>query len=166
MTTAHTDDSWRHDRLIRERVHDTYKLREKLSEPTRCPQCGAVYMKGRWQWVQDVPEHADETICSACHRINDHYPAGEVTIAGRFVAAHKDDIVNLVRNLETAEKNEHPMNRIIAIRDSREELLVMTTDVHLPQRIGKALHRAWGGHLDIHYDEGGYFTSINWQRDD
>lgn len=28
----------RHDRLIQERVHDTYKLRGKLAEPTVCPQ--------------------------------------------------------------------------------------------------------------------------------
>ena len=30
----------RGDRLIREHVHDPYKTRLKLTEPTVCPQCG------------------------------------------------------------------------------------------------------------------------------
>jgi len=158
--------SHRHDRIIEEHVHDTYKLRGKLAEPTRCPQCGAVYHKGRWQWMDPAPAGAAEALCSACHRTNDVYPAGEVTLSGRFVAAHKQEIINLARNLETEEKREHAMNRIIGIREAPEELLITTTDVHLPRRIGKAVQAAFEGNLDVHFDKGGYFTSINWHRDD
>jgi hypothetical protein len=32
----------RGDRLIRERIHDPYKMRLKLPDPTLCPDCGAV----------------------------------------------------------------------------------------------------------------------------
>ena len=42
----------RGDRLMRERVHDPYKTRLKLRDPTLCPQCGAVYSKGRWHWAE------------------------------------------------------------------------------------------------------------------
>ena len=41
----------RKDRLIREQIHDPYKTRLKLAEPTVCSQCGAVFLKGRWQWA-------------------------------------------------------------------------------------------------------------------
>ena len=41
----------RRDKLIQERVHDTYKIWGKLPEPTECPDCGAVWHKGRWQWI-------------------------------------------------------------------------------------------------------------------
>lgn len=156
----------RRDRMVEERIHDTYKLRGKLAEPTRCPQCGAVYHKGRWQWMDSPPEDAAEQVCSACHRTNDVYPAGEVTLSGRFVAGHKQEIINLARNLESEEKREHAMNRIIGIREAPDELLITTTDVHLPQRIGKAVHAAFEGDLDVHFDKGGYFTSISWSRDD
>ena len=156
----------RRDRLIREEVHETYKLRGKLHEPTLCPQCGAVYRNGRWQWEKPAPAGAHERLCSACQRINDNYPAGEVTLSGRFVTAHKQEIIRLARNLEDIEHREHPMNRIMNIREQPDEILITTTDVHLPQRIGKAVESAWEGELDIHFDKQGYFTSITWHRDE
>lgn len=155
----------RRDRLIRERVHDTYKQRGQLKGPTRCPQCGAVYAKGRWSWTAEVDADADETLCSACHRIADKNPAGELYLAGDFVMQHKDEIQNLARNIEAAENREHPMNRIIDQQVLDEHILVTTTDVHLPRRIGTALAGAWEGNLDIHFDAGGYFTRVRWQRD-
>ena len=164
-TSTPTQPPVRHDRLIREEVHDTYKLPGKLSEPTRCPQCGAVYHKGRWSWTATVGANAHDQLCSACHRENDHYPAGEVTISGDFAIAHKDEILRLAHNIETTEKSEHPLNRIIEIRDLGDEIQITTTDVHLPRRIGKAIQDAWDGNLDIHFDAGGYFASIVWQRD-
>jgi hypothetical protein len=57
------------------------------------------------------------------------------------------------------------MNRIIDIRDLDDQIKVTTTDVHLPRRTGKAIQGAWGGTLDIHFDEEGYRTRIIWQRD-
>ena len=45
-----------------EGVGDPYKLRRKLSEPTRCPACGAVYQEGRWQWMELPPARAHEEL--------------------------------------------------------------------------------------------------------
>ncbi len=42
----------RHDRTVQEYQHDTYKLREKLKEPTTCTECGAVFHKGRVNWAR------------------------------------------------------------------------------------------------------------------
>ena len=67
----------RRDRLIHERIHDPYKARLKLVDPSVCPQCGAVYESDRWRWGAP-PVDAGEQLCQACHRINDQYPAGEV----------------------------------------------------------------------------------------
>ena len=46
---------------FQERVQDTYKTKGKLPEPTVCPQCGAVYHKGRWQWLPE-PEKPHEQL--------------------------------------------------------------------------------------------------------
>ena len=100
----------RRDRLIREHVHDPYKTRLKLPEPTVCPQCGAVFHDGRWHWAAK-PYPAHEELCQACHRINDHCPAGKLTIAGAFAMRHKDEILHLARHQEEQEKAEHPLHR-------------------------------------------------------
>ena len=165
-TSMPTQPPGRRDRLLREQVHDTYKQRGQLKEPTRCPGCGAVYHKGRWSWTAEVDGNADETLCSACQRTADNYPAGEVVLEGGFAMQHKEEILNLVRNIEATENKDHPMNRVIEIRESDEQLLLTTTDTHLPRRIGKAVQAAWKGSLDIHFDEGGYFTRIAWRRDE
>lgn len=77
---------------------------------------------------------------------------------------HKDEICNLVRNIEAVENREHPMNRIVDLEVRDDLIFITTTDVHLPRRIGKALADAWKGKLDIHFDKGGYFTRIGWHR--
>ncbi len=155
----------RQDRLIREHVHDPYKTRMKLPEPTLCPQCAAVYHKGRWQWTP-APEGANEELCQACHRINDDYPAGIVTLGGDFLRQHRTEILGLTRNEEKLEKGEHPLHRIMKIEDRADgrEVVITTTDIHLPRRIGEALHRAYEGELDYHYEEESYFIRVNWRR--
>lgn len=156
----------RRDRLIRERVHDPYKTRLKLAEPTVCPQCNAVYHEGRWQWAKLQPTDAQEEMCQACHRINDKYPAGEVTLGGKFFENHKEEILGLVRNVEKVENEEHPLHRIMTIVETEDGIQITTTDIHLPRRIGQALFDAWEGDFDFHYDEEGYFIRVTWSRTD
>ena len=154
----------RGDRLIREHVHDPYKTRLKLPDSTVCPQCGALFHKGRWTWGNQ-PLKAKEGLCQACHRINDKYPAGILTLSGGFIRGHRREILNLARNTEAVEKAEHPLHRNIAIEDRGEEIEVTTTDIHLPRRIGQALHDAYKGEIDFHYDAEGYFVRVNWRRE-
>lgn len=106
-------------------------------------------------------------LCQACHRINDRYPAGIVTLQGAYLenGQPRAEILHLIHNQETAEKNEHPHNRIIAIEERKDEIVVTTTDIHLPRRIGNAIHRAFHGNLDLKYDEDSYFVRVEWQRD-
>jgi len=155
----------RGDRLLRERVHDPYKTRLKLSEPTVCPQCGAHYHAGRWTW-DERPGEAHEELCQACHRTNDRYPAGSLILGGDFIAKHKGEILNLARNTEELEKGEHPLHRIMAIEERAGEIEITTTDIHLPRRIGEALHKAFEGDFDFHYDEEGYFLRATWRREE
>jgi len=155
----------RHDRLIKERVHDPYKTRRKLSEPTTCPQCGATWHAGRWQWQTQQPEAVNEELCQACHRINDRYPAGELTISGAFLSAHRDEITNLVRNTERLENQDHPLHRIMDLNEQDDRMVITTTDIHLPRRIAQSLFNAYKGDLDFHYDDEGYFLRATWSRE-
>jgi hypothetical protein len=103
--------------------------------------------------------------CPACRRINDHNPAGVLTLAGPFVSRHKDEMIRLARNQEQAERPEHPLNRIMDIEDEApDRLVISTTDIHLPRRIGEAVSRAYHGTMAEHFDEDGYFVRIDWNR--
>jgi len=153
----------RHDRLLQETVHDAYQMQGKLHEPTVCPGCGAVFKSGRWQWAEK-PAQAHETLCPACHRQHDEFPAGYVNITGDFVNVHETEILNLIRNHEAREKTEHPLQRIMNIERTPEGITVTTTDIHLARGIGEALHHAWHGELDFHYNPQEYLLRVNWQR--
>jgi len=110
------------------------------------------------------PGQAHEELCTACHRIKDQYPAGILTLKGRVILEQKPEVVRIARNQEQAEKGEHPLNRIMAIdADDSDTLTISTTDIHLPRRIGEAVHRAFGGDLEIKYDQENYFVRANWR---
>jgi len=149
-------------RAQQDHILDPYQAQHKLKEPTLCPQCGAFYHRGRWQWGKP-PAEAHKEPCPACRRIADALPTGIVTLHGAFARQHKDEITGLARHEEAAEKTEHPLNRIIAITETPEGLAISTTDIHLPRRLGEAVKRAFHGELAMHFDDSGYFARVDWQ---
>ncbi len=153
----------RHDNLFQEHVHDAYKEKGKLHEPSVCTQCGAVFHEGRWQWLA-APKDAHRVTCPACHRMNDHFPAGFVTLKGEFLNSHRDEIMSLVRHHEQREREEHPLQRIMAIEAKPENTLLTTTDIHLARGIGEALHHAYQGKLEYHYNSEQNLLRVNWER--
>ena len=153
----------RKDRLIKEKVHDVYQEQNKWPEPTRCPQCGALFTGGRWTWHQ-TPEPTNETICPACRRIADRYPAGQIEISGSFFETHREEILNLVRNVEQQEKERHPLERLMSITDNNDGTLILTTGIHLARRIGEALSRAYQGEFAMQYADGEQRIRVQWQR--
>lgn len=156
----------RANRLVRERVHDPYRVGEKLRESARCPDCGAQFRNGRWIWPKSESAGLKSRRCPACSRIADDYPAGELVLAGNFLAAHRDEILATARNFEESQRREHPLNRIITIADGDGEITITTTDIHLPHGIAHAIRDAFDGEMKTHYDEEGYFTRVHWRRDD
>lgn len=144
-------------------ITDPYKAGGKLRQPTVCPQCQAVFHDGRWRWIAR-PAEAEEQLCPACHRINDKFPAGIVTIETAAVPEHKEEILRLLRNTEKAERKEHALGRIMEIEDKAGRLTVTTTDIHLPRRIGEALERSFQGRSSFDYDDNSYFVRVHWAR--
>ena len=159
--SAHTQP--RGDRLSPPLGKDPYAERKKLPDPTSCPTCGAIYRDGRWAWGSP-PAGAHEAHCPACRRIADDYPAGIVTVRGEFARAHRAEIGHLARNLEEREKKEHPLKRIIALREEADQLVITTTDTHLARNIGDALHHAYQGELAYDPSESESLLRVSWER--
>lgn len=166
MNTRHSNNGFRpmrRDQLREEREHDSYKLRGKLPEPAACGKCGAVYHGGRWQWGER-PAGAQEVTCAACQRIADRFPAGFVHVGGDFFAARRDELLRLLRHHEEKQKAQHPLARIMAIEDEASGVLLTTTDTHLARDLGEALHHAYQGDLDFHYNAGENLLRVHWRR--
>lgn len=143
---------------------DPYKHPGRLIAPTVCPQCGAIYHSGRWQWGPR-PVEARKAVCQACHRGNDNHPAGVVTLTGRFVRPNRAELVRIAEEQGLAEKRERPANRVIGIEQSGDRVVITTTDIQLPHRIGAAMLRTFQGTLDHHFDGTDYLIRVNWHRD-
>lgn len=154
----------RHDRLLQEREHDPYHAKLKLKEPTVCPECGAVFHKGRWSWAE-VPAGAHKTLCPACLRIHDEIPAAFLTLQGAFLSGHREELLHLARHLEQRERAEHPLKRIMAVAESAGEIRLSFTEAHLARNIGEALRDAYKGELDFHYADADIMLRVTWTRD-
>ena len=151
-------------RVFDDASHDPYRSSVKYKEPAVCETCGVVLHQGRWHWAMGEPG-AHGVVCPACRRARDKLPAGTLTLEGAFFVAHRTETMNLVRNEAERENEEHALNRILAIDEQNDRTIVSTTDIHLPQRIGRALERAWDGDLVIHHAKGEYSIDVRWRRD-
>ncbi|GAB6077341.1 BCAM0308 family protein [Hydrogenobaculum acidophilum] len=154
----------RKDRMIEEYIHDPYFSKEKYEEPSVCEICGVVFHDGVFKW-EDAPKNAKKMVCPACRRIQDKYYGGIVELSGAFLKAHKEEILNLIRNEEEKEKNLRPLERIATIEENDNGITIKTTYEHMARRLGEAVHKAYKGSLELKYQEDSHFLRVKWHRD-
>ena len=160
------------DELREEREHDSYKSPFKLPEPSACPDCGAIFHSGRWQWGQRQPDSA-EIVCPTCRRIHDQFPAGFLHLGGAYFAAHRGEILNLIRYHSEKEWAQHAQSRVISLKENDvvgatatgdAGILITTTDTHLARYLGETLNNAYQGQLEFRYNEAENLLRVHWRR--
>ncbi|HVN71704.1 MAG TPA: BCAM0308 family protein [Desulfomonilia bacterium] len=154
------------DRNIKERGHDPYSEGRKHTEGAYCPECRAAYQGGRWVWPERPVAVGEPILCSACRRIRDNYPAGEVYLSGNYMIKHKNEIENLIRKIVKDAGERSPLKRIMDIDQTDDGLRVRLTDDHLARHIGDALYRAYKGDLELKYSDEQKFVRLYWHRDE
>jgi NMD protein affecting ribosome stability and mRNA decay len=151
------------EQLMPAGADDSYRSNRKYPTPTRCPQCGATFRKGRWSWSAAAGDsHA--ALCPACRRINDKFPAGYVTLRGEYLGEHADQVISIAKRCERTEHAEHPLQRIMAIETTPEGVSITTTDAHLARRIAEQIHDACKGSLALHYSNKENLLRATWSR--
>ena len=153
----------RREQLLEGFEKDSYKAQAKLPEPTRCPECGATFRRGRWTW-ESATKGAEQRTCPACQRIRDGFPAGYVELGGEFFQEHREEILRLARHCADQEKAAHPVQRLMAIKDAKDGVLITTTDAHLARLIAERVHDAYKGSLALRYSKGDNLLRAKWKR--
>jgi hypothetical protein len=153
----------RREQILSGMEKDSYKSGRKLPESSQCPQCGATFFKDRWTWKPALPG-SPAHVCPACHRIQDKFPAGYVTLNGEYLAAHRDEILGLARHCESREKANHPLQRIMSIETVSGSTVITTTDIHLARNIAERIHDAHKGELALHYSKEENLLRATWKR--
>ena len=149
---------------VDENLHDPYHPHAKPPEPTWCPQCGAVFEQGRWQWKERLSDKAPQLLCAACKRVRDRQPAGILQIDGDFARQHHDELMRLLNHHAERAKTEHPLKRIMEIAEHQGGTRITTTDIHLARELGEALHHAYHGDLELKYSDSEYLLRAHWRR--
>ncbi|MDX1636357.1 MAG: BCAM0308 family protein [Balneolaceae bacterium] len=149
-------------RIFNDERSDVYREKRKYKDSPRCADCGALFLKGRWTWEESEGE-THESLCPACQRIEENYPAGFVIIRGPFFSEHSREILQMIHNLERSEREEHPLERIMEISRNDDHTQITTTGTHMARRLGSALKSSYRGNLEISYDAE-QIVRVSWSR--
>jgi NMD protein affecting ribosome stability and mRNA decay len=153
-----------------DRTNDPYIPRKGTALVGVCPECHAISRKKRW--YMDEAEYAllarSGTAlrrCPACRKIADGFPSGVVTLRGRFLRAHRDEILTVARNEERRARGINPLERIMGLKEGDDGVEILTTDEKLAQRIGREIRKAFRGTVDFKWSEDANLIRVTWARD-
>jgi hypothetical protein len=89
--------------------------------------------------------------------------AGIISMSGRFVTDHKQEILELVRTVEEGHRAAHPEDHLIEIKDKKDGSVVITfTSAPLARTVAETLYRAHWGELDTTYTDQRERVHITW----
>ncbi|MFO7765555.1 MAG: BCAM0308 family protein [Pelovirga sp.] len=149
---------------------DPYIPDEALKEPAICENCNALYRNRRWQIdieeskAQSSNPEVSYVICPACQKVAEHYAEGVMTLCGNYLWNHEEEIYNLLRNEENRAMEKNPLQRIIRMEREGDALIIETTEEKLAERLGRVLHNAHQGELDVTWSDQHSLCRVNWER--
>lgn len=143
---------------------EPYQPKGGLQEGTVCKGCGIVYRNKRWQIETTPGAHSGEVFCPACQRIQGEDPAGVVTLSGPYLAQHREEILNSIRQQESKHREKNPLGRIMEIKEENGQITVTTTEDKLAQKIGREIYKSQRGELHYQWSHDQRLVRVAWKR--
>lgn len=149
---------------------DPYLMSEVMSGMAVCRKCHAVFINKRWTLDEDLYDKkidkkgTGKVVCPACRKVKDKFPGGIVRLKGEFLAEHRNEIMNLIKNEEQRAKGFNPLERIMSISEIKSGIEIMTTNEKLAQRIGKSLQKAYQGRVYYKWSDDTKLLRAEWER--
>ncbi len=149
---------------------DPYISDQAMKEPSVCTSCNALYRNKRWSLDPQAAENFEtkgEAIwvtCPACKKIAESYPEGVVTLRGEYLWQHEEEIFNMLKNEEATAMAKNPLERIMSMSREEDTLIIETTEEKLAEHLGRALHKAHHGDLQVSHDSDHRVCRVTWER--
>ena len=134
----------------------------KAAGAVKCTECGVVQHAGKWYWGAPPLAELHAGICPACQRVRERYPAGIIRLHRRFLE-RREEVLRLIRNVERAEKPEHPLERLMAVEESDGQLVVTTTGIHIASQIAHKLARRFHQKARLRYAKQEGLIHVDWE---
>lgn len=150
---------------------DPYLPRGASQKTSVCEGCHSVYKNKRWYHdprlyaaAITIPDTAT-MVCPACLKIRDNFPGGIVTLKGDYVLAHKQDILNLIKNEEERARGFNPLERVMSVKENGYgSIVISTTNEKLAQRLGRSIKKAFHGEVAYHWSHDNKLVRVDWVR--
>ncbi|MGM0381836.1 MAG: BCAM0308 family protein [bacterium] len=145
---------------------DPYLNEQPEKEPAVCEECNNIYENKQWYLPTrsdlDPDQIEEKVVCPGCRKVSDNYYHGELMISGKFVVPHRKEISHLIENEVARGQEKNPLQKLVEVSEEEGEIVVRTTNGKLAERLGRALHRAYKGNIEIEKTEKP--TRVYWER--
>jgi hypothetical protein len=140
----------------------------RLSEPTFCNRCGALFSRRTWQRNRPITaallERALWRECPACKQTRGGEYWGRVIVRGAFAAANETAIRQRIRNVAAYAQFNQTERRLVSADRDGGVLEVLTTSQKLAHRIARELKKAFRGRTTYKWSDDGSLFAV-WERD-
>jgi hypothetical protein len=146
---------------------DSYLPRRSPRGIIQCSGCGAFYVRRHWTlgppqgYSPSVPAHS--IYCAACRKMREHYPGGELRLLG-VESAGRAEIARILRNEEERARDKNPLERIMSLKEAKDDWTVETTTEKLAQRLGRSIKKARGGKIAYKWGHNNKFVRVLWEK--
>ena len=87
-----------------------------------------------------------------------------VTLAGDYLLAHENEILDAVKHIEARSRLKNPLGRIMEISQEKAIVTIATTEDKLAQKLGREIYKAHKGELHYQWSHDQDLVRVNWRR--